>query len=52
MDVGALSTELATTSVAQQVDIGVPKTLQNLDKNLAAELFASLGIGQSVDTRA
>jgi uncharacterized PurR-regulated membrane protein YhhQ (DUF165 family) len=52
MDVGALSTGLATSAVGQQVDVGVLKTLQNLDKNLAAELFASIGLGQAVDTRA
>jgi len=52
MDVSALSSVLASSSVGQQVDVGVLKALQNLQTNVAAELFASLGLGQSVDTRA
>lgn len=51
-EIGQLSSVLASGSVGQQVDVGVLKALQNLEANVAAELFASLGLGQSVDTRA
>jgi len=52
MDLGSLSTGMAMSAVGSQVQIGVLKSLQNLDKSLAAEMFASIGLGQSVDVRA
>lgn len=52
MDVASLRTALASSAVGQQVDAGVLRTLQNLDKNVAAELFASLGLGTGVDASA
>ena len=39
-------------SVGQQVDVGVLKALQNLDRNVTAELFSSLGLGTVVDAYA
>jgi hypothetical protein len=52
MDLSTIGTGLAQSAVGQQIDAGVLKALQNLDKNAAAELFASLGLGTAVDTRA
>ena len=52
MDIGALSSGMALSSVGQQVDVGVLKALQNLDQNVAAELFASIGLGSGVDASA
>lgn len=52
MDVGSISTELAQGAVAGQVDVGVLKAVQNLDQNVAAELFASIGLGNGVDASA
>ncbi len=52
MDVGALSTGLAMSSVGNQVDVGVLKAIQNLDKTMSGELFASIGLGKGVDAYA
>ncbi len=52
MDVAALSTSLTGGAVASQVDTSVLKALQNLDKSVAATLFAGIGLGQSVDAYA
>lgn len=52
MDISALSSTMATGGVAQQVDVGMLKALQNLEVNLTSELFATIGLGQSVDTHA
>jgi len=38
--------------VAQQVDIGVLSALQNLEQNVASQLFSSLGLGTVVDAYA
>lgn len=48
----ALSTGLSASSVADQVQIGVVRAVNNLDKTLASELFSSLGLGQNVDLHA
>jgi len=52
MDVAALSTDLSLSATAGQVDVGVLKALQNLDQSVAAQLAASIGLGQSVDAYA
>jgi hypothetical protein len=40
------------TALGQQIDVGVLGALQNLDRNVANELFSSLGLGTLVDTYA
>ena len=52
MDIASLSTGMAASAVGQQVDVGVLRAVQNLDENVAAELFASMGVGRSVDALA
>lgn len=52
MDAGSVSTVLAQSAVSEQVGVGVLKALQNLDQNLAARLFSSIGIGQNIDISA
>ena len=52
MDPVALSTDLAASSVGQQVSVSVLRAVDNLSKNVAAELFSSLGLGSNVDIRA
>ena len=49
MDLGSVSTGLAQTAVATQVNVSVLKSLQNLEGALAAELFGSIGVGTNVD---
>lgn len=39
-------------AVAQQVDVGVLRALQNLEQNVASQLFSSLGLGTVVDAYA
>lgn len=48
----ALSTSLSASSVADQVQVGVVRSVNNLDKTLATELFGSLGLGQNIDIHA
>lgn len=45
----ALSSALSTSAISDQISVGVIKAVQNLDKNVAAELFSSIGLGQNVD---
>lgn len=52
MDTGSVGSSLANVAAAGQIDVGVLAALQNLDRNVAAELFASIGLGQSIDVRA
>ena len=52
MDVASLSTGLAQSAVDSQVSVSVLKSLQNLDKSVAAELFGSIGLGTAVDALA
>ena len=52
MDVGSISTGLDQTAVADQVNVSVLKSLQNLEGALAGELFGSIGVGKSVDAYA
>ncbi|MHB8141444.1 MAG: hypothetical protein ACYDA5_03755 [Vulcanimicrobiaceae bacterium] len=49
MDVQGIATQLASSSVTGQVNSSVLAAVQNLSKNLAAELFASIGLGSSID---
>lgn len=49
MDLGSISTGLAQSGVASQVNVSVLKSLQNLESTLAGELFGSIGVGRSVD---
>lgn len=48
----ALSTGLSATAVADQVQIGVVRSVENLEKTVASELFNSIGLGQTIDSRA
>jgi hypothetical protein len=49
MDIASLSTDLSLSSVGGQIDAGVLAAVQSLDKNVEAELFASIGLGGSFD---
>jgi len=49
VDLGSISTGLAQSGVASQVNVSVLKSLQNLESTLAGELFGSIGVGRSVD---
>lgn len=48
----ALSTSLSASSVSDQIQVGVMRSVDNLDQTLASELFGSLGLGQNVDFQA
>jgi hypothetical protein len=52
MDVAALSTAASSSAVANSVNIGVLNSVQTLDKIVAAKLFASIGLGATVDSLA
>ncbi|HLI97030.1 MAG TPA: hypothetical protein VKT72_13255 [Candidatus Baltobacteraceae bacterium] len=52
MDVGSIATGMALSSVAGQVGVGVMKDIQNLQSDLVARLFGSMGIGNSIDAYA
>jgi hypothetical protein len=52
VDAASLSTSMLLSSVGGQVNIGVLKAVQNLDKTLTAQMFASIGLGGAVDTSA
>jgi hypothetical protein len=52
MDVGALSTSMAMSNAASSVTIGVMRDAQNLEQDLVARLFGSMGVGNAVDTYA
>lgn len=52
MDLGSISTGLAQSAVANQVSVSVLKSLQNLEGELAGELFGSIGVGRSIDAYA
>ncbi|MBV9270348.1 MAG: hypothetical protein JO165_04585 [Candidatus Eremiobacteraeota bacterium] len=39
-------------AVSQQIDVSVLSAVQNLEQNVAARLFSSLGVGTVVDTYA
>lgn len=52
MDAISLSTSLAAGAVDQQAGVSVLRALEGLDKTVAAELFASIGLGGAIDARA
>jgi hypothetical protein len=52
MDLAGVSTDLSSSSVALDVNVGVLKSLQNLDQVVAAQLAASLGLGSAIDAYA
>jgi hypothetical protein len=52
MDVGAISTSMALSNTASSVTIGVMRDAENLQEDLVARLFGSMGIGNSVDAYA
>ncbi|MFN2448795.1 MAG: hypothetical protein ABR508_03240 [Candidatus Baltobacteraceae bacterium] len=52
MDAAALSTALASSAANQQVAVSVVRAVDDLDRNVAAELFSSIGLGAAVDIRA
>jgi len=39
-------------AVGQQIDTGVLRALQNLEQNVASQLFSSLGLGTVIDAYA
>lgn len=52
MDVGALATNMALSNTASSVTVGVMKDAENLQEDLVARLFGSLGIGNGFDAYA
>lgn len=52
MDVAGVSSSLASSAVAGQVDTSVLKLLMNLDQTVASQLAASIGLGTAVDALA
>jgi len=52
MDIAAIASGLSSSSVGQNVDLGVLKALQNLDQAVAGQLAASIGLGTGIDTYA
>lgn len=52
MDVAGVSSSLASSAVAGQVDASVLKLLMNLDQTVATQLAASIGLGTVVDAYA
>ncbi len=52
MDLQSIASGLAAASVTQGVNVSVLKATQNLDATQAALLFASIGLGASVDAHA
>lgn len=52
MDIGSVASGLALSSTVAGIDVGVLKAVQNLDANVSAELFSSIGVGTFVNTSA
>jgi hypothetical protein len=52
MDVAALATSMALSNTATSVTIGVMKDAENLQEDLVARLFGSMGIGNGIDAYA
>jgi len=52
VDLAGVSSSLASSAVAGQVDTSVLKLLMNLDQTVAAQLAASIGLGTAVDAYA
>ena len=51
-DIASIASGLSQASVASSVNTSVLKSVQNLEQDQVARLFANLGIGQNVDTYA
>jgi hypothetical protein len=52
MDIGNIATSMALSNTASSVTLGVMKDAQNLETDLVARLFGSLGIGTNVNALA
>jgi hypothetical protein len=52
VDVTGLASSLSSSSVSGNVDVGVLKLLQNLDRTVASQLAASIGLGTAIDAYA
>lgn len=51
-DVGAIASSMALSRAGSSISIGVLKDAENLQEDLVARLFGSMGIGNSVDAYA
>ena len=51
-DVGAMASNMALSRVGSSISTGVLKDAENLQEDLVARLFGSMGIGNSVDAYA
>jgi hypothetical protein len=52
MDVSSIATSMALSNTASSVTLGVMKDAQNLEADLVARLFGSLGVGSNFDAYA
>jgi hypothetical protein len=52
MDAVSLSTALSAGAVSSQTGVALLRSIEGLDKKLAAQLFASIGVGSVIDARA
>ena len=52
MDLTGVASDLSSSSVSLNVNVGVLKALQNLDQVVASQLAASIGLGTAIDTYA
>ncbi len=52
MDVTALAGSMAQSRAGTTISIGVLKDAENLQQDLVARLFGSMGIGNSIDAYA
>jgi len=52
MSIASLSTAAVASSVGASLNVSLLKATQNLDKSEASLLFASIGLGQSVNALA
>jgi hypothetical protein len=52
MDIGQIATGLSLSNTASSVTMGVMSDVQNLQSDLVARLFGSLGVGTNFDAYA
>jgi hypothetical protein len=52
MDVGQIATGMALSNTASTVTMSVMKDAQNLEQDLVARLFGSIGLGNGVNALA
>lgn len=52
MNVGSIAGDMALSAVNGQVNVSVMKATQNLQEDLVARLFGSIGLGNSVNATA